>query len=215
MDGWLGFGSFRIWDIASLEGEGATTRFLEVVTWLGLANIVAAIFLISKCRVLGWITLMPLIAIIYPVSAAMIAYVHNASDSIITYHRYLLLILPLAASIELVGMLTNKKRASRWGAVAVASGLVIILLLGIPDQRHWLGKVRTLGSPQPPVGSLAFLEPMVKEIERDERYRNRRVVVISDPAVSTYLVAYLGFHSPEFRLNITNHQILYSPATMR
>ena len=26
--------------------------------------------------------------------------------------------------------------------------------------------------------------------------------MISDPAVSTYLVAYFGFHAPEFRLNI-------------
>ena len=169
---------------------------------LGLLNFFAAIFLIFKKRVLGWITLIPLVAILYPVSASMIAYAHLA-DSILTYHRYLLLILPLAALIDLVALfLAGSSNRMAHGVAPTAAAAALVLLVAIPDQRHWLGKVRFLGSPQSTVGRMDFLEPIGDQLRDDERLTGLRVVVISDPAISTYLVANFRFYSPEYRLNI-------------
>ena len=209
-DGWMSsFGSIRIWDFSTLGGEGAATRFLEIVTWLGLLNFAAAVYLIAKKRVLGWITLTPLLAVVYPVTAAMVAYAHNLGDDIITYHRYLLLVLPLAALIELAAScLTGTSRFRNLSpagkAIGASVGAMVVFLVGLPDGRHWLGKLRMLGKPAAEVGRLAFLDPVADQLETDPRFEKRQIATIADPATATYLATHLGHYTPQFRLAVND-----------
>ncbi len=208
--GWISqFGLIRIWDFSSLGTEGPATRFLEIVTWLGLLNFAAAAVLIWKRRVLGWISLAPLAAVLYPVSATLIAYLHRSGDNIITYHRYFLLVIPLAALIDLVSI--SAKRSRRLSSLsplarasAASAAATIILFAAIPDQRHWLGKLRDLAAHHPEVGRLDFLIPAATQLDADPRFDGRIVALVSDPATSTFLSTHLGFYSNSFRLSVND-----------
>jgi hypothetical protein len=82
---WYGF---NILDLSSVAGN----RMLQIVSAFGLINLVAACLLLSRNRVVAWLTIIPLVMLLLPLIAIPLAQVlatHGGPGNVITFQRML------------------------------------------------------------------------------------------------------------------------------
>ncbi len=119
---------------------GSEGRALLPLGIIGIVNIFAGLFLVTQNRVLGWLTIFPILALLYPPFAKVYAYALSEYDDLIVFNRVLFLV-PCTFALLLSLKLALTKTTGRLAAAApVAAGLVFLTFAAIP-QRPNFGKL--------------------------------------------------------------------------
>jgi hypothetical protein len=98
---WFYFwGGFKLFSL-NPEINNASGRCMQILGWYGILNCLASLCLIHKNHILGWISLSPILFLLYPPFAQTLAFILLEYNVLIVFQRILLGI-PLSFSIILI-----------------------------------------------------------------------------------------------------------------
>ena len=98
---WFYFwGGFKLFSL-NPEMNNASGRFMQILGWYGIFNCCASIYLIRKNHIIGWVSLTPILFLLFPPFANTLAYILLKYNVIIVFQRILLGI-PITFSIILI-----------------------------------------------------------------------------------------------------------------
>jgi hypothetical protein len=94
------WGGFQLFSL-NPEINNASGRCMQILGWYGILNCLASLYLIHKNHILGWISLSPILFLLYPPFAQTLAFILLEYNVLIVFQRILLGI-PLSFSIILI-----------------------------------------------------------------------------------------------------------------
>jgi len=121
---WHGF------DLLSAHGP-ATDRMLQILGGIGVLNLIAGAFLAWRNHVIGWITILPVLALSLPFVAIPFAGLLARHNEVITFHRMFLEIPSGLALAVLVSSGLNRRRSAAWAGRFASFGPCACLILAL------------------------------------------------------------------------------------
>ena len=98
---WFYFwGGFKLFSL-NPEINNSSGRCMQILGWYGILNCLSSIYLIKKNHILGWISLSPILFLLYPPFAQTLAFILLEYNVLIVFQRILLGI-PVSFSIILI-----------------------------------------------------------------------------------------------------------------
>ena len=94
------WGGFKLFSF-NPEINNSSGRCMQILGWYGILNCLSSIYLIKKNHILGWISLSPILFLLYPPFAQTLAFILLEYKVLIVFQRILLGI-PLSFSIILI-----------------------------------------------------------------------------------------------------------------
>jgi hypothetical protein len=136
LNAWYGFNIFSL-------GSPAGDRMLQIVGAVGLINLAAGLLLLRRNHLVGWLTIMPLIALGLPCVAIPFAGLlaqHGNEINIVTFQRMLFAIPPNLALVNLGACLVDRPVAGWFAAIRLPivvafTSCALIALTVMPGSR--------------------------------------------------------------------------------
>lgn len=145
-DSWLyKYGGFKLFSSDPLINN-ASGRFFQILGALGCVNLLLAIYFIKQKKLVGWITLTPVLLLLYPPFAICLTYLLSKDNSIIVFHRLLFAIPMGFCLIFSLQLLSLKKFKSGFfkSHNAIPLTAILLILLSIPNKTHYFGRFQNV-----------------------------------------------------------------------
>jgi hypothetical protein len=196
---WGGFKLFSF-DPQINNGPG---RFLQITGGLGCLNLIVAAFCLRKRQLIGWITISPVLLLLYPPFAITFAYLLAKHDTIIVFQRVLL---ATPQGFCLIILIQNAYRKGKIRELLESQNctplatLAIIILSSNPAP-HFFGRFQQAFLHTPPQLSLSSLAETSQylfsnlALEKDQ-------YILSDTATQFVVSAHLGLKDRGSRLAV-------------
>lgn len=188
---WGGFKLFSF-DPQINNGPG---RFLQITGGLGCLNLIVAAFCLRKRQLIGWITISPVLLLLYPPFAITFAYLLAKHDTIIVFQRVLLatpqgfcLIILIQNACKRIG---TRKAFTSYNLTPIIAVTLIILSLNPSPQFFGRFQQAFLRTPRP--HSLDFLTKTSQWLNNNLDLRDNRYI-LSDRATQYAISAHLGIN---------------------
>jgi hypothetical protein len=128
-------GWFSAWDGFNLLSpqSPAGARTLQILGFFGVVNLVAGLLLLRRNHIIGWLTVMPALALCCPFIAIPLAsaLTHRTLDDIVIFHR-LLLAIPAGLALVCLGQELVSGQTGSFSVLRPAPfGLMVLALLAL------------------------------------------------------------------------------------
>lgn len=189
---WLySWGGFKILS-TNLDFTGPK-RFLQILGLLGVLNLIFAILLLRKNEIIAWISITPVLLLLYPPFSIPLAYILEKYNSIIVYHRILLIIPPGFCIVVLLKILNELKYVQNFMTRRAIACLILILviLISIIPYPLFYGRIIHLMNSSFDQSNLSELQTTA-EILKKELELDFNSIILSDSTTQFYISSFLG-----------------------
>ncbi len=188
---WFYFwGGFKLFSF-NPEINNASGRCMQILGWYGILNCLASIYLIKKNHILGWISLSPILFLLYPPFAQTLAFILLEYKVLIVFQRILLGI-PLSFSIILI-----LKNVAEFKFPKVSKTLIIPfififhLLFSLNPNPQYFGRFFNIFErPNSDSGFDKIFE--TSSLIKQRQIHFKKIKILSDTATQTLINAQLG-----------------------
>lgn len=193
------WGGFKLFSF-NPEINNASGRCMQILGWYGILNCLASFYLIQKNHILGWISLFPILFLLYPPFAQTLAFILLEYKVLIVFQRILLGI-PLSFSIILIlKNLTEFKFPKVSETLIIPFLFICHLFFSINPKPQYFGRFFNIF--ERPNRDSSF----EKVFETTNRIKQRishfpKFKILSDTATQTLINAQLGLLD-DGRLNV-------------
>jgi hypothetical protein len=191
---WFYFwGGFKLFSL-NPEINNATGRCIQILGWYGILNCLASFYLIKKNHIIGWISLAPILFLLYPPFTKILAYILIKYNVLIVFQRILLGI-PVSFSIILIlKNLTEFKFPKVSKTLIIPFLFICHLFFSINPKPQYFGRFFNIF--ERPNRDSSF----EKVFETTNRIKQRishfpKFKILSDTATQTLVNAHLGLLS--------------------
>lgn len=173
------------------EINNASGRFMQILGWYGIFNCFASIYLIKKNHIVGWISLTPILFLLYPPFANTLAYILIKYNVLIVFQRILLGI-PLSFSIILIFKSINELKFPKVSKSFIIPFIFIFhLLISINPHPQYFGRfLNIFERPNSDSGFEKVFE--TTSLIRQKLDHFPKFKILSDTASQTLINAQLG-----------------------
>ena len=187
------WGGFKIFSL-NPEINNASGRFMQILGWYGILNCIISLYLIKKNHLIGWISLTPILILLYPPFAQFLAYILIKFKTIIVFQRIFLAI-PISFSIIFVlKMILKSKLSPNKYLLLLPIIFLTHLLASINPYANQFGRgFNFLEKSQNDV----FFERISKTTDIIKKTHKSRPNILSDTATQTIINAQLGLYDDD------------------
>lgn len=192
-DSWLyKYGGFKLFS-SDPQINNASGRFLQILGAVGCVNLLLAIYFIKRKKLVGWITLSPVLLLLYPPFAICLTYLLSKHDTIIVFHR-LLFATPMSFCLifSLQNLCLKKFKSGLFKShIAISLTAILLIILSIPNKTHYFGRFQNVFLRS---GSTTNLEEVFKVSQfcKDHLTLDKNKYLLSDKASQFLLKASSG-----------------------
>jgi hypothetical protein len=192
------WGGFKLFSF-NPEINNAPGRFMQILGWYGIFNCFASIYLIKKNHIIGWISLSPILFLLYPPFAQTLAFILLEYKVLIVFQRILLGI-PLSFSIILIFKNVTELKFLKVSKTLIIPFIFIFhLLISINPNPQYFGRFFNIFErPNSDSGFDKVFE--TSSLIKQRQIHFHKIKILSDTATQTLINSQLGL-SETNRLN--------------
>jgi hypothetical protein len=188
---WFYFwGGFKLFSL-NPEINNASGRCMQILGWYGILNCLASFYLIKKNHIIGWISLTPILFLLYPPFANILAYILIKYNVLIVFQRILLGI-PISFSIILIlKNLTEFKFPKVNKTLIIPFIFIFHLFFSINPNRQYFGRFFNIFErPNSDSGFDKIFE--TSSLIKQRQIHFKKIKILSDTATQTLINSQLG-----------------------
>lgn len=185
------WGGFKI--ISTNLDYTGPKRFLQIIGLLGVLNLFSAILLLRKNEIIAWISITPILLLLYPPFSIPLAYILEKWNTIIVYHR-ILLVIPSGFCIVLtLKKISEFKKIKENLSSRNVANIVLLLVLLFSIVPHPLNYGRVIN-----LIDTSFDRYKISELQKTANILKLKLkldsdsIILSDSTSQFYLSACLG-----------------------
>ena len=184
---WGGFKLFSFFP----ETNNAAGRFMQILGWYGILNCLLSFYLIKKNHILGWISLTPIMLLLYPPFANGLAYILIKYKVLFVFQRILLGI-PLSFSIILVLKNVTELKFPKVSITLIIPFIFIFhLLISINPNPQYFGRFFNIF--ERPNSDSNFEKVFeTSSLIKQRQNHFHKIKILSDTATQTLINSQLG-----------------------
>jgi hypothetical protein len=194
------WGGFKLLSL-NPEINNASGRCMQILGWYGILNCLASFYLIKKNHIIGWISLAPILFLLYPPFAYTLAYILIKYNNVLIVFQRILLGIPISFSIILIlKNLTELKFPKVNKTLIIPSIFIFHLFFSINPNPQYFGRFFNIF--ERPNRDSDFIKVFKTSSWLKQNIINsHEIKILSDTATQTLINAQLGLLD-DGRLNV-------------
>ena len=173
------------------EINNSSGRCMQILGWYGILNCLASVYLIKKNHIIGWISLTPILFLLYPPFANTLAYILIKYNVLIVFQRILLGI-PLSFSIILILKNITEFKFPKVSTTFIIPCIFIFhLFFSINPNPQYFGRFFNIFERPNSNSSFEKVFETTNWIKHKKNYFPK-FIILSDTATQTLMNAQLG-----------------------
>ena len=164
---------------------------MQILGWYGILNCLASIYLIKKNHILGWISLSPILFLLYPPFAQTLAFILLEYKVLIVFQR-ILLAMPLSFSIILILKNFTEVKLPKVSKTLIIPFIFIFhLLFSLNPNPQYFGRFFNIFErPNSDSGFDKIFE--TSSLIKQRQIHFKKIKILSDTATQTLINSQLG-----------------------